>query len=266
MVTRAALVETGLPLLAALVVSSTVMAALWFVQRRTGNAGIVDVAWAALVGFQGLFFAAWPSGIPWLRALAAVMIGAWSLRLTIHLYRRVVGHPEEGRYAELRRRWGGDADRKFFTFFQMQAVAAWLFATPILAICRSPVPPATWLAGLAMVAWTIGIGGVALADWQLARFKRRPESKGKVCDEGVWRYSRHPNYFFEWVHWTSYIPLAWASPWWWAPMLASLGLLYLLLFVTGIPPTEAQSLASRGNQYREYQRTTSPFIPWPPRK
>jgi steroid 5-alpha reductase family enzyme len=259
------LFDTVLPLLMALVASSSAMTALWFLQRRTGNAGIVDVAWTALVGGQGLFFAAWPAGIPWLRAVAATMIAVWSLRLTTYLFRRVVGHPEEGRYAELRRRWGPAAQRKFFSFFQMQAVAAWLFAVPILAIARSPTPPAPWLVAIAIVTWATGIAGVAAADWQLARFKREPNAKAEVCRAGLWRYSRHPNYFFEWIHWLSYIPLAWASPWWWTPIAIAMGLLYLLLFVTGIPPTEAQSLASRGDKYREYQRQTSRFVPWPPR-
>ncbi len=259
------LFDVVLPLAIGLAASSVVMAALWFVQRRTGNAGIVDVAWAGLVGLLGLFFAAWPAGILWLRVLAGVMIAGWSLRLTIYLFRRVVGHPEEGRYAELRRRWGDQASRKLFGFFQMQAVAAWLFATPIMAIARSATPPREWCVVLAIACWLVGIGGVSLADWQLARFKKRPEARSQTCREGLWRYSRHPNYFFEWVHWNSYILLATASSFWWAPVLVACGLLYLLLFVTGIPPTEAQAIASRGDDYRDYQRTTSSFFPWPPR-
>ena len=241
------------------------MLLLWLVQRHTGNAGIVDVAWAALVGVLGVFFAAWPGGVPWLRTLAGGMIGLWSLRLTWHLFRRVVGHPEEGRYVALRRRWGEQAERKFFWFFQMQAVAAWLFATPVLAIARSAYPPAEWIVVLALVLWGIGVSGVALADRQLARFKQRAESHSRTCRDGLWRYSRHPNYFFEWLHWNSYILLSSASSLWWAPILVAALLLYLLLFVTGVPPTEAQALASRGDDYRDYQRTTSRFVPWPPR-
>ena len=241
------------------------MLLLWLVQRRTRNAATVDVAWSALVGVLGVFFAAWPGGVPLLRTLAGGMIGLWSLRLTWHLFRRVVGHPEEGRYVALRRRWGAQADRKFFWFFQMQAVAAWLFATPVLAIARSAYPPAEWIVVLALVVWGIGISGVALADRQLARFKQRAESHSRTCRDGLWRYSRHPNYFFEWVHWNSYILLSSASSLWWAPILVAALLLYLLLFVTGAPPTEAQALASRGDDYRDYQRTTSRFVPWPPR-
>jgi steroid 5-alpha reductase family enzyme len=259
------LFDVVLPLAIGLAASSAVMAALWFVQQRTGNAGIVDVAWAGLVGMLGVFFAAWPAGIPWLRALAGTMIAGWSLRLTIYLFRRVVGHPEEGRYAELRRRWGNDAPQKFFRFFQMQAAAAWVFAAPILAISRSAAPPREWCVALAILLWITGIAGVSLADWQLAQFKRRPDAGERTCRSGLWRYSRHPNYFFEWIHWNSYILLATTSAFWWVPILVAGGLLYLLLFITGIPPTEAQAIASRGDDYRDYQRTTNSFFPWPPR-
>lgn len=259
------LLDVVLPLAIGLAASSVVMAALWFVQQRTGNAGIVDVAWAGLVGLLGVFFAAWPAGILWLRVLAAAMIAGWSLRLTIYLFRRVVGHPEEGRYAELRRCWGNNASQKFFRFFQMQAAAAWVFATPILAISRSALPPREWCVALATLLWITGIAGVSLADWQLAQFKRHRDAGGRTCRSGLWRYSRHPNYFFEWVHWNSYILLATTSAFWWVPILVAGGLLYLLLFITGIPPTEAQAIASRGNDYRDYQRTTSSFFPWPPR-
>ena len=105
-----------------------------------------------------------------------------------------------------------------------------------------------------------------LADRQLVRFKRRPESRGKTCREGWWRYSRHPNYFFEWLHWWSYVALAAGSSYWWVTLLAPAAMLHFLLNVTGIPPTEAQALASRGEDYRQYQRTTSVFIPWFPKK
>lgn len=250
------------PLAAGWAAAAAAMAVLWTVQRRTGNAGIVDVAWAALTGVLGVAFAAAPTGVPWLRGLAAAMIGGWSLRLTAYLFRRVVGHPEEGRYRTLRQQWGANADRRFFWFFQMQAAAAVWFAAPALAIAVSRQAPSVWLIGLAVALWVIGVGGVTIADRQLARFKSRGHARGRTCREGLWRYSRHPNYFFEWLHWCSYVPLATGSVVWWVPVAVAATLLYLLLFVTGIPPTEAQALATRGDDYREYQRTTSAFIPW----
>ena len=105
----------------------------------------------------------------------------------------------------------------------------------------------------------------SLADRQLSAFKADPANRGRTCRQGLWRWSRHPNYFFEWVHWLAYVPLAWGSSWWPATLLAPAIMLYLVTKVTGIPPTEAQSLRSRGEDYADYQRTTSAFFPWPPR-
>jgi steroid 5-alpha reductase family enzyme len=108
--------------------------------------------------------------------------------------------------------------------------------------------------------------GLAVADLQLARFKADRCNQGTSCRSGLWRYSRHPNYFFEWVHWWAYAPLAMGVSFWWVALAVPMLLLYFILFVTGIPPTEAQSLASRGEDYRRYQHTTSRFVPWFPRK
>ena len=250
-----------------LAAASAAMALLWLVQRRTGNAGIVDVAWAATIGVLGVAYASGAAGASasatW---LAGAMTGFWSLRLTSYLFHRVVGRPEEGRYAALRVRWGAAAGRRMFWFYQFQAVAAWAFASPVMAVRWSRAAPGSGWTALAVGLWIAGVGGTALADWQLAAFKRRAAARGKTCRDGLWRYSRHPNYFFEWIHWCAYIPLAIESPGWWIPIAVAGTLLYLVLFVTGIPPTEAQAAASRGEDYREYQRTTSPFVPWFPKK
>jgi len=256
--------NTGIPLLIGLACTCGLMTLLWQVQRKTGNAGIVDVAWAGSVGGLGLLYAAWPTGIDWLRVIAGVMIGIWSLRLTLYLYRRVVGHSEEGRYVKLRQTWGDDADWRFFRFYQAQAIAAWCFALPVMVICRSAEAPAAWLVGLAIALWALGVVGVTVSDRQLAAFKTDPQSRGKTCRHGLWRYSRHPNYFFEWLHWCAYVPLSLGSAYWWVSAVVALLLLLTVLFVTGIPPTEAQALLSRGDDYRRYQQTTSAFVPWFP--
>ena len=240
------------------------MTGLWFVQRRTGNAGIVDVAWACAVGELSLLYAFFADGPAGLRILIAAMVGLWSARLTSYLYTRVVGEPEEGRYAELRKRWGENANRNMLFFYWFQAVGAWVFALSAFVIAHATWPHTAWVI-LSLLLWVAGIVGVALSDYQLKQFKEDPDSQGKTCRRGLWRYSRHPNYFFEWVHWCSYIPLALASGYWWVPIVVAATLLYLVLFKTGIPPTEQQALASRGEDYRRYQRTTSAFVPWPPK-
>ncbi|MGI9429692.1 MAG: DUF1295 domain-containing protein [Bythopirellula sp.] len=257
--------NTLLPLLIGLVFASALMTGLWQLQRKTGNAGIVDVAWAATVGLLAVFYALWPTGIAWLKGLAAGMIAVWSVRLTWYLFRRVVGHPEEGRYQQLRESYGAAVDLRFFRFYQAQALAAWAFALPVMVVCRSASPPAAWLVGLAILLWAAGVVGVYFADRQLEHFKASSDNRGKTCRVGLWRYSRHPNYFFEWLHWCGYVPLSLGSNYWWVSALVAAVLLGSVLFVTGIPPTEAQAVASRGDDYRRYQQTTSAFVPWFPK-
>jgi steroid 5-alpha reductase family enzyme len=250
-----------------LLIASAIMTVLWLVQRKTLNAGIVDVGWAAGIGILGLLFAVTSDGYETRRVLVGVMIGIWSLRLAVHLLTdRVIGHPEEGRYQTLRAKWGAKTNRNLFIFFQVQAVLALLFALPILTVAHNTTSSLTFWDYLGVVIWVIAVGCTALADRQLADFKKRPESRGKTCRAGLWRYSRHPNYFFEWLHWWTYAALAVGSTCWWIPVVAPLIMLFFLLKVTGIPPTEAQALATRGDDYREYQRTTSAFVPWFPKQ
>jgi steroid 5-alpha reductase family enzyme len=246
--------------------AAVVMFALWLVQRRTRNAGVVDVGWAAITGALAVVYAAVGDGEPARRVLLAVLGGAWGGRLAWYLLRdRVWGQPEEGRYVTLRERWSPHADRAFFIFFQAQALAAVGLSIPfaLAAVATADVPAATDLLALALVA--IGTVGETVADRQLAAFKRDPASRGRTCRRGLWRYSRHPNYFFEWVLWCGFGCLGLVGPWGWLGLVAPAIILFSILFVTGIPPTEAQALASRGDDYRRYQRTTSPFVPWPPR-
>ncbi len=244
-----------------------VMVGLWFVQRRTGNAGIVDVGWAAVTGALAVWHAAWGGGEITRRLLLGALGGAWGGRLAWHLLRdRVWGRPEEGRYVTLRRQWAPHADRSFFVFYQFQALAAGVLALPfaLAAVARTPFPAPADLAALVLVV--VGVVGETVADRQLLAFKADPANRGRTCRRGLWRYSRHPNYFFEWVLWCGFGTMGLVGPWGWLGLLAPALILVTILFVTGIPPTEAQALASRGDDYRRYQRTTSPFVPWPPRR
>lgn len=250
-----------------LLAAGLLMAALWAIQRKTGNAGIVDVGWSAGVGMLGVLFAVASDGDPIRRLAVSVMIGFWSLRLAAYLFfTRVWRQPEEGRYVELREKWADRADRNLFFFFEAQAVLALLFALPVLVVAQNESPAlSAWdFAGVAV--WLFAFSNTVLADWQLHRFKSNPTNSGRTCRAGWWRYSRHPNYFFEWLHWWSYALLAIGSGWWWLPVAAPLVMLFFLLKVTGIPPTEAHALASRGEEYRDYQRTTSAFVPWFPKQ
>ncbi len=257
---------TATLLLVGWVLMAAMMAALWLVQRARRDAGVVDVGWAAGLGVLAILYAAAGGGDPWRRALVGVMAGGWSLRLAWYLLAdRIVGKPEDGRYQELRARWGERAQARFFVFFQAQAVADVVLSLPFLVAMRGGV--ALGAAGLAGVAvWVVAVLGEALADAQLARFRADPANRGATCRIGLWRASRHPNYFFEWLHWWSYVLLALGSPAWWVSLVGPALMLYFLLKVTGIPATEAHALASRGEEYREYQRTTSAFVPWFPKR
>ncbi|MDT8438963.1 MAG: DUF1295 domain-containing protein [Wenzhouxiangellaceae bacterium] len=242
------------------------MSVLWLWQCRSQRADWVDVAWAAAIGLQAVVYAVLADGSVEKRALVVLIAGSWSFRLTRHLWQRVGGHDQEdGRYQAMRVHWGERADFWLFGFFMVQALVAWLFALPAWVVANDPSAALDGWVLAGVMFWLVSLAGESLADRQLDAFRRDPENRGKVCNVGLWRYSRHPNYFFEWLHWFAYplIALGAANAW-----IAWLGPVLMLLFlyrVTGIPYTEAQALKSRGDAYREYQRTTSAFIPLPPK-
>lgn len=245
-------------------VAAVVMGALWLRQTRTRDATTVDVAWSALLGVLALLYAALGDGAPARRVLVAVMVASASWRLALHLYfDRARGGCEDGRYAKLRSEWGASAQRNFFVFFQAQALLDVALSLPFALACLG-VAPLGALDWAAVALWLVSLVGEGVADRQLAAFKRDPANRGKTCRAGLWRYSRHPNYFFQWCLWIAYALLGLSTPGGAAGFVAPLVMLGLILFVTGIPPTEAQALRSRGDDYRDYQRTTSAFVPWPP--
>lgn len=243
------------------------MVLLWLLQLKTKDASHVDVGWAAFIGVCALAFAALGTGESTRRWLLAVLGGVWSARLAGYLlFNRVLGKPEDRRYAQLRSEWGNKAQPKFFIFFQAQAVLVVVFALAFLPIAFDPRKLTALPTILALALWTTAIFGETLADLQLARFRADPQSRGKTCQVGLWKYSRHPNYFFEWLHWWTYVVLAWGAPHAWLAWIAPALLILLLFKVTGIPATEAQALRSRGSEYAAYQKQTSVFVPWFPKR
>jgi steroid 5-alpha reductase family enzyme len=239
-------------------------AALYFVARHMDNYGIVDIAWSYAFGALALFYAFGAEGWAPRRFRIGAIALMWSMRLGTHLYTRVIGHhPEEdGRYQEMRKRWSANFASKMFVFFQQQAVSVVILGLPFLLIARNPALGFNLLETIGTALWFIAISGESIADAQLKVFKKNPSNKGKVCDTGLWAFSRHPNYFFEWCIWVAYFVFACASPWGWLSVICPAAMLYLLLRVTGIPMTEEQSIRSRGDAYRDYQRRVSPFVPW----
>lgn len=259
--------ELVLALLLGWLAMSIAMAGLWWYQLRRGDAGIVDVAWGLGVGLLGTLFC-WLSdqGDPRRRLLLAMLVLIWSLRLSAHIAARLRRMPEDGRYQNLRDEWGVNAQKKLFGFFQLQAFWSVLFALPILLAATNPqpFPSPTDVAGILL--WGFAVAGEAISDWQLQRFRMDPANRGQVCRNGLWYYTRHPNYFFEWLHWWVYPLLAVGAPGGGFALAGPLVMYWFLTRVTGIPPTEAQALRSRGEAYREYQATTNSFFPWLPRE
>ena len=240
------------------------MAIVWLVQRTTRRADWVDVAWTVGTGTLAVALALASDGDGARRALIAALAGLWSLRLTCHLVARLRNSPEDGRYVRLRRRHGDSADAWLFGFFQVQALLCAFFAAPALIAARNP-SPVGWPEGLGALVWAVAVVGETVADRQLRRF-RGSKAESRVCRSGLWKYSRHPNYFFEWLHWWSYVAVGWQAPHGWLTLAGPAAMLLLICKVTGIPPTEEQALASRGEEYRRYQREVSPFFPWWPKE
>ncbi|HSN17114.1 MAG TPA: DUF1295 domain-containing protein [Gammaproteobacteria bacterium] len=242
------------------------MAGLWAIHLKTANAGVVDVGWSLGVPWCAALFAAFGPGWPLRRLVVAAMVAVWGLRLGAHIIGRLRREGEDPRYAQLRKGWTGNVQLKFLGFFELQALLALVFALPVAVASRNPAPGFSALEYLGLVLWSIAVVGESAADIQLREFKKANPGHGKVCDVGLWRYSRHPNYFFEFLLWVALAVFASASPWGGSAVVCPLLMLFFLFKVTGIPATEAQALRSKGEAYRRYQRTTSAFVPWFPMK
>ncbi|MGH7205321.1 MAG: DUF1295 domain-containing protein [Nitrospiraceae bacterium] len=240
---------------------------LWLVQKVQRNAAIADVGWCFALGLVVIWYALMVYGDQDRRLLLAVMGGVYAFRLGLYiLLNRVLGKPEDRRYQRMRREWGDQAQLHFFFYFQFQAVAVAVFSLPFLVLMQNPRPTfSLWeLAGILL--WLIAFAGESVADWQLATFRAKPWNRDRVCCDGLWCYSRHPNYFFEWVHWWAYVLMSTGVSNGWVTLIGPVLMGWTLLRVTGIPLAEAQTLATRGEEYRAYQRTTSAFIPWFPKR
>jgi len=245
---------------------TVMMLILWWIHLFTKNAAIVDVGWSLGYVILAVLFAAGGEGFAFRRWLLALLVALWGGRLAFYLLttRVLAKVPEDPRYTQIRKNWGQAIEFKFFLMFQFQGLLVVLLSIPFLIPSQNTQPSFSFAEGAGVLVWFVAVGGESLADWQLHRFKSNPDHKGQVCRAGLWRYSRHPNYFFEWLTWIAYALYALASPWGWIGVASPLFILFLLLRVSGIPLTEAQALKTKGEAYRHYQRTTSVFVPWFP--
>jgi len=252
---------------------SAIMAGAWSIQQRTRNSGWVDTVWTFGLGLVGSVSALAPlaaSDTGQRQLLVAGVVLAWSLRLGLHIGIRTTGISDDPRYAQLIREWGSDARRQMFWLLQKQAIVTIPLAMPVLLAAQNPAATLRLQDWLGVIVLALAIAGGAMADSQLRRFRADPANRGKICDTGLWAWSRHPNYFFEWSAWLAYpviaIDLGGGYPLGWIALAGPLCIYWLLRYVSGVPPLEEHMLRSRGNAYRAYQARTSVFFPFPPRQ
>jgi len=257
------LLGAGASLAVGLLVTLLLMGGIWFASLRHRDASLVDRFWGA--GFVLLAWVYWLLGGAPVVGLAMVgAVSVWGLRLSVFLTRRNWGHGEDARYAAMRERHGARfALVSLYSVFLLQGVLLWLIAMPVFAGARVPgdvVLPALLLGG---AVWLFGLLWESVADAQLAAFRRDPQNRGQVLDRGLWRYSRHPNYFGECVVWIGFFIMAAAVGGWWSGFSTALMIL-LLIKVSGVSLLE-EGLRARKPAYQAYVRRTNALIPGPPR-
>lgn len=240
------------------------MGLLWLLSLLTGDASIVDIFWG--LGFVLIAVAAArPEGADGRQQLTLVLLMAWGVRLALHLFVRNHGKGEDPRYGAMRRRWGAWFSLvSLFTVFALQAVLMWVVSLPVQAAMRAQTPSDLGPLDLAGAAiWTIGLLFETIGDLQLALFKRKPANAGKVMDRGLWRYTRHPNYFGDSLVWWGFGLIGLATGAWWS-LVGPLVMTVLLLRVSGVTLLERRMQRTRPD-YDDYKARTSAFVPMPQR-
>lgn len=243
------------------------MLGLWLLSLRLKDASIVDIFWGL-----GFVLIAWTSfvlsyGYRPRRLLLCSLVTIWGVRLALHLWRRNHGRPEDYRYAAMRKRHG--AQFKWVSLglvFGLQGLLMWIISLPLQMTQQTILPwELTWLDWLATGVWLTGFLFEAIGDWQLQQFKADPKNKGRVMDQGLWRYTRHPNYFGDAVVWWGFWLFSLAVGDGLFSMLSPLLMTFLLLKVTGAALLE-KSLTKTKPQYKAYVARTNAFVPWFPKQ
>ena len=243
------------------------MTLLWLLSLVLKNSSIVDIFWGT--GFVIVAWAAFfltPDGVQARKLLLSGLVTVWGLRLSLHILVRNWGKAEDFRY-QVWRKEAGDAWwwRSFFKVFLLQGVLLWIISTPLVLAQFSAKPDhLIWLDILAIPVWLVGFFFEAAGDWQLKRFRAHPANQGKVLQTGVWRYTRHPNYFGDATQWWAYTLIALAACGWWT-IFSPILMTTLLMRVSGVTLLEKTLIAEKPG-YKEYAERTSEFIPWFPKK
>jgi steroid 5-alpha reductase family enzyme len=245
----------------------SMMIALWLISLLLRDSSIVDIFWGTgFVIANWAYFILTPDGFIARKWLVSVLVTIWGLRLSLHILQRNWGRGEDFRYQAWRKeagaRWWW---LSFFKVFLLQGVFLWIISAPLLAAQAGVLPGhLIWLDYLAVVMWVVGFTFEAVGDWQLMQFKANPANKGKLLTSGLWRYTRHPNYFGDAAQWWGYYLLALAAGGWWT-IFSPLFMTYLLRNVSGVAMLE-KSLVNTKPGFKEYVESTPAFVPWLPRK
>jgi steroid 5-alpha reductase family enzyme len=232
----------------------------WLLQLQTKNAAIVDTIWSASFPMLAIIYFVLVNGYLPRQLLLVAAVCIWGFRLAGHLYARTMGSPEDARYTALRNEWGEKQNIIMLRFYYFQAFLALVLSLPFALILLNTTPALNYFEIIGAAIWLIAVIGESAADHQLKKFKEDPTNKGKICDHGLWYYSRHPNYFFEWLIWVAFFIMALGSEWGFIAIICPISMFYFLTKVTGIKYTEEQMLKSRGQAFVEYQKTTSSFF------
>lgn len=249
---------------------SALMSLAWFIQRKTGQSGWIDATWSFAIGAAGVFLALAPLGgdaagaRQYLVAFFALMS---AFRLGLHIVARSFNAGEDPRYHDLAVEWGDDFPRRLYWFLQIQAACAFFLSIAVFLAARNPAPfpaPTDVIGSILLIA---AVAGEAWSDATLARFRMRSEPGAGVCMDGPWAWSRHPNYFFQWLIWVGFAIIAvnFSGDWpqGWLALLAPAFIYWLLAHVSGVPPLEKHMLESRGDAFRAYQARVNVFFPGP---
>ncbi len=248
----------------ALAVILAVALATWLVSLIRHDVSIVDPLWAVMISLGGWVYALSASQIGPREGLVLLLATIWAVRLSGYIAWRNRGHGEDRRYQEIRARnqphfWL----KSLYLIFGLQALLAWIVSFPLMAALAGGAPMSL-LDSVGAGIWLFGITFEATADWQLSRFKSDPANAGQVMDRGLWRYSRHPNYFGEFCVWWGAWLVALSAGGFWS-IVSPLLMTVLLLKVSGVTLLE-KDIGERRPAYRDYIARTSTFFPWPPKR
>lgn len=248
----------------ALVVIETLVLLFWILYIFRRNVSLIDIGWG--LGFIAavLVYFIMGEGFFWRKFLVLTIVSIWALRLVWHLAKRFLPDRDDLRYRLLLSQWPYAQFQLFqvLTLFAFQGILITILSLPFALMCQDVLPFFSTYEVFGLLIWMAGVVGEAIADLQLDNFKRDPAHINEVYDGGLWRFSRHPNYFFEWVVWLGYCMMALSAPFGWLSLIAPILMLYLLLKGSGIPLTETHALQTKGEAYRDYQARTSAFFPW----